>query len=1064
MRLSRTPPFSMILAATAPLLLAIFFAINQSSNRIEETVSENLKALTKSKKQQVESYFEVIRDQASTMSQSTMVKRAMQGFSWSFFMLPNRKGDNIPALDEQRSVVKKYYAEQFGARYKAENGADIDIEALMPASDAVISAQYWYIGANPHPLGSKDALDAPVGNKGRYSNQHKTYHPVLRNFLQTFGYYDIFLVEPKTGHIVYSVFKELDYGTSLLTGPYKDTNFGKAFRMALQATEPGSTYLVDFDRYTPSYDAPASFISAPIFDGKDLAGVLIFQMPVERINAIMQKSDGLGETGETYLVGDDKKLRSQSRFTDVNTILEREAKGEGVLLSIKGESGFERTENAEGDAVATAYEPVQIPGVSWGIVTKMADGEAFAAITSVRWAGVQVAIFAVLAILAYTIYFTRGLSNRVREVLGVANSIKDGNFDNTIDTSVSDEIGDLQCALKEMQQALASHDSERISALRITQALRSANTNVMVADADGIVVFVNEAMRKLLQACESDLRSAASDFSVDNVVGAPAATWLDAGSSTDIGARRFGNRYFYVGSAEIRNEAGEHQGQVYEISDLTERINAESQIAGLLRDATAGKLETRLDTHDWEGFRREMGEGVNNLMDAITEPIAVTGNYLQRISRGDIPEKCSADFAGDFGLMRDNLNTSIDAINRLVQDVDQLSASAVAGRLADRADRSRHEGRFQDIVDGLNHTLDAIVAPVEEVRTVLESVANNVLTEQMQGNYQGDFAQLRASVNASIGNLGEMVNEIVRSADRIAMSSAEISEGNMNLSTRTEQQCTSLEEMGNSMRELTDTVNQNADNAQKASELSSTAREQANSGGQVVEQAIDAMSEIEQSSRRISEIITVIDEIAFQTNLLALNAAVEAARAGDQGRGFAVVATEVRQLAQRSAVAAKEIKDLIKESVDRVNTGSELVRKSGETLTEINKSINEASTLVGDIATASAQQRDGIGSVNSAVGQIDNATQQNAALGEEVAAASATLATEADSLRELTQRFTVDRSFANDADMDAGSERSANAGPGRHASAGSGTAQVIPGPGYPKDAARDKMRGALAAG
>lgn len=297
---------------------------------------------------------------------------------------------------------------------------------------------------------------------------------------------------------------------------------------------------------------------------------------------------------------------------------------------------------------------------------------------------------------------------------------------------------------------------------------------------------------------------------------------------------------------------------------------------------------------------------------------------------------------------------------------------------------------------------------MDETTEIMNYLSEGNLTHLMQGQYSEKYTTLKNAINGSINNLYKMVEEILEAVDNISSASSEIAQGNSDLSQRTEEQASSLEETASSMEELTSTVKQNADNSMHADKLSSGAREKAEKGGSVVGEAIKAMSEINKSSKQIADIIGVIDEIAFQTNLLALNAAVEAARAGEQGRGFAVVAAEVRNLAQRSASAAKEIKALIKDSVDKVEQGSKLVNESGTTLEEIVNEVKKVSDIIADISAASLEQASGIEQVNKAVMSMDEVTQQNAALVEEAAAASESLDDQAVKLEELMTFFKMD--------------------------------------------------------
>jgi methyl-accepting chemotaxis protein len=297
---------------------------------------------------------------------------------------------------------------------------------------------------------------------------------------------------------------------------------------------------------------------------------------------------------------------------------------------------------------------------------------------------------------------------------------------------------------------------------------------------------------------------------------------------------------------------------------------------------------------------------------------------------------------------------------------------------------------------------------VAELREVVESLAVGNLTRSMNGEFDGDFAVLKQQMNQTMSTLRDTVVKMEEASRAVANASSDISEGNANLNKRTQEQSSALEQTSASLEEMTATVKQNAANATQANQLAAGARDAAEKGGQVVSAAVGAMTAITESSKKVADIIGVIEQIAFQTNMLALNAAVEAARAGDQGRGFAVVAAEVRNLAQRSAAAAKEIKGLIQDSAEKVEQGAKLVNRSGETLQEIVGSVKKVSDIVGEINAASDEQASGIEQINTAVTEMDKSTQQNAAMVEEAAAAAESMSEQARLLTELVSFFQVE--------------------------------------------------------
>jgi len=348
------------------------------------------------------------------------------------------------------------------------------------------------------------------------------------------------------------------------------------------------------------------------------------------------------------------------------------------------------------------------------------------------------------------------------------------------------------------------------------------------------------------------------------------------------------------------------------------------------------------------------------------------------------------------------------ALDAAVQETQSVVQATLEGASDRRISTAEKSGQLAALAGAVNSLIDNVLSAVGETRQVVQAAIEGQLTQRIaEDRKKGHFRVLAEAVNSFINNMMVVVGEMRRTAVEVESGASEISRGNTNLSQRTEEQASSLEETASSMEQMTSTIKQNADNAAEANQLAADARTAAESGGHVVSQAVTAMQGINSASSKIADIIAVIDDIAFQTNLLALNAAVEAARAGEQGRGFAVVATEVRNLASRSAGAAKEIKALIQDSVVKVAEGSKLVDRSGATLNEIIVAVKKVSDIVAEISAASQEQASGIEQVNRAVTSMDEATQQNAALVEQAAAAATGLTDQATRLNAMISRYQV---------------------------------------------------------
>ena len=424
----------------------------------------------------------------------------------------------------------------------------------------------------------------------------------------------------------------------------------------------------------------------------------------------------------------------------------------------------------------------------------------------------------------------------------------------------------------------------------------------------------------------------------------------------------------------------------------------------LARQHDAGSLSYRMDESAFPGDYGRMVHETNALVGSHVQVQNRLIEVMKHYARGDLSvdmDPLPGEKAAITQAM-DETKTSLSAING---EIRRLATAAAAGDFSLRGDEDRFAYDFRDMVAGLNRLMQTTDENLVQVSTLLQAISRGDLTVRMQGDFHGVFARMRDDCNATVDQLKQIVGRIQSSASSINLAAGEIASGNNDLSRRTEQQAANLEETAASMEELTSTVKQNAEHARQANQLAIGAHGVASQGGEVVGQVVTTMSAIEASSKKIAEIISVIDGIAFQTNILALNAAVEAARAGEQGRGFAVVASEVRTLAQRSAGAAKEIKGLIEDSVGKVADGSALVRQAGTTMGEIVASVQRVTDIMADISAASQEQSSGIEQVNQAVVQMDETTQQNAALVEEATAAARSMEEQANLLAEAVSVF-----------------------------------------------------------
>jgi methyl-accepting chemotaxis protein len=905
----------LILVAFTLIPASIQFYITYQNNvkALHEKSFENLLSIRENKSKQISDLFKVMGNQVQVISKNPLIKDSIVKFSHEYNKIEESYKKRPDDIAKMKSSLEAYYTEKFATEYMSTNNnqkAEGLNEALDTLGPAAIALQYHYISNNKNPLGSKHLL-TKAKDGSEWSNIHEKNHPFLKNYLETFGYYDIFLVDIDTGAIVYSVYKELDFGTSLISGPYKDTNFAQLFNK-IKDSDNNSVQVVDLDKYFPSYQLPAGFIGVPVYNNNKKVGALIFQIPVEKIDAIMTsnkawKKSGYGDSGEVYLVGKDLKMRSLSRFlaedsvnyfkliNDIGTneevinyikskdttTISQVVDTEGVRAAFEGKVGNAVFNDYRGVAVMSSYNLLDLYGLKWAIMSEIDEEEVLTSINDLS----QLLVLTILGMTLFGVgiawYTARKITNPIISAAEAVKGMADGNLDQHVECTSQDEVGDM-------------------------------------------ALSINDTLKK-----------------IENTFGSKKVNWVNLEEMKKAEAKARKEAKAEAQQAKIaKQQADEAMNTAQEEKRLAETAKSEAQEAQSLVEAEKKNaqeaMEKAKDALKLAEIEKEKGQKATKEVERAKVDVekALKDAQIQK-ENAQVAEKSAQEEKDSAKIAKNEAQVAKE---------EALRAQNLAGQSNKKIEslllKSKEEAdELQEKVKSILHIVDlaskgnltqkiTVVGedPIGKVgrglKTFFENISDNLI--------EIDHASRKLGLaSEELKTNGEILKENSHKTDTESSNangvSTDVNTGMSNLRTE-------IDEFIGSIRDITQTTSE-------AIKLTNAASEKSDSANMLIKR-------LGESSSDIGSVIKLIASIAQQTNLLALNATIEAARAGDAGRGFAVVANEVKELAKQTASASDEITQKIEaiqnDSIDAVSAIGEIA----ETIEKVNENTNNISVAV----------------------------------------------------------------------------------------------------------------------
>ncbi len=793
---------ALVFSGIAAIAIVGYMSFTSGKTALMAASFNQLTSVRETKARQVEGYFEQIRNQVITLSEDRMVVDAMRAFREGFYTV-EVQSEVSPETTAEGAGLERYYRDDFLPRLNAASAQAASIDRFMPNDEVVRHWQSRYIAENPNPVGQKDALSRD-SEDNLYNRTHGVYHPILRNYLKRFGFYDIFLVDDRTGHIVYTVFKEVDYGTSLLTGPYSDTNIARAFEAARNAIDPDFAQLVDFEEYEPSYRAPAAFIASPIFDGDERIGVLIFQMPIDRINEVMTggnnwDADGMGATGETYLVGEDLRMRSIARgiiddteayYEDLRaqgydeeaiaritafqtTILFQEISTQSVRQALSGDSNLQVLDGYRGHPVLSAYKRLEIADVNWVVVAEIALKEALAPTEQLARMVGFIGLGIVVVIGLGALWFTQSLTRPILALRDAATRMASGDTSAQVQQKSSDEIGQLAGAFNKMVANIRA----------FTQDLKEEKTRADKARMDAEAATAQTEMdRAHLARSVEEMLGAIQTFAKGDLT-----VELEAHTNDDIGRLFDGYNRALANMRQMIEKVGEAvsitTGSAATIRSSTDAIANDVRVQSTqVTDIAAAVEEMSMTIADNARTATRAAEITQASGSAAEQSGQVVQQTVGKIQEIAVVVQQSAVIIERLGASSNQIGEIVSVIEGIAEQTNLLALNA-----AIEAARAGEQGKgFAVVADEVRKLAERTTHSTQQIAEMIRSIqaeTHQAVQAMKDGRVRVDeglrladrAAQALQDIERNIEQTIVMVSQIAAATEEQAAASAEIS-------------------------------------------------------------------------------------------------------------------------------------------------------------------------------------------------------------------------------------------------------------------------------------------------